>query len=93
MSQKTSVAFIESELVSHSLFGCCCDTRRGTGIVCIAMIAASIISLPIERFGLFVPEAKINFTSTLSSMDDTLVFNTFSFELNDGMDFGRLMTS
>jgi hypothetical protein len=50
--QATPIA-IEMKKLGHSLFGCCCDTRRGTIIVDIIMIVASIISLATEGFGIF----------------------------------------
>ena len=58
---------IEMKKVGHSLFGCCCDTRRGTIIVGFITIAASIIALAAEGFGLYalaVLAAASNTTTT-----------------------------
>jgi hypothetical protein len=44
---------IKMKKVGHSLFGCCCDTRRGTIIVDIIMIVASSISLAMESLVLY----------------------------------------
>ena len=83
---------IEMKKVGHSLFGCCCDTRRGTIIVGFITIAASIIALAAEGFGLYALDT-INSTpaalsaapnTTFGKKDDAMA-SSGNFGLNDDL--------
>ena len=68
----TSIS-IEMKKVGHSLCGCCCDTRRGTIIVGIIMIIASIISLATEGFGIFALDTLNSELANLTAATNTTI--------------------